>query len=281
MKKTIKKCPRVLAIVIVSLISFVPFYYTLTMSTHSTDEIMLGVSAIPGKYLLTNISTALNDTFWVAFKNSLIVSLLSMTGSVLISLMAGYGLVVYQFRLKRVIYNFVLLTMMVPSVLGIIGYMQEMRVLHLSGTLIPLILIWLPSGFGVFWITQYLQNSLQMELVESARIDGCNEFMIFAKIVMPCIKPAIISLCLLLFLWSWNSYLLPLVMINKADNYTIPLYIQSLGNEHKKDIAAQITGLLISIVPLIAAFAIFSKDFIPRLDRGGCQGLKRLLEMIE
>lgn len=77
MKKTIKKCPRVLAIVIVSLISFVPFYYTLTMSTHSTDEIMLGVSAIPGKYLLTNISTALNDTFWVAFKNSLIVSLLS------------------------------------------------------------------------------------------------------------------------------------------------------------------------------------------------------------
>ena len=272
MKKTIKKCPRVLAIVIVSLISFVPFYYTLTMSTHSTDEIMLGVSAIPGKYLLTNISTALNDTFWVAFKNSLIVSLLSMTGSVLISLMAGYGLVVYQFRLKRVIYNFVLLTMMVPSVLGIIGYMQEMRVLHLSGTLIPLILIWLPSGFGVFWITQYLQNSLQMELVESARIDGCNEFMIFAKIVMPCIKPAIISLCLLLFLWSWNSYLLPLVMINKADNYTIPLYIQSLGNEHKKDIAAQITGLLISIVPLIAAFAIFSKDFIRGLTEGAVKG---------
>lgn len=272
MKKTIKKCPRVLAIVIVSLISFVPFYYTLTMSTHSTDEIMLGVSAIPGKYLLTNISTALNDTFWVAFKNSLIVSLLSMTGSVLISLMAGYGLVVYQFRLKRVIYNFVLLTMMVPSVLGIIGYMQEMRVLHLSGTLIPLILIWLPSGFGVFWITQYLQNSLQMELVESARIDGCNEFMIFAKIVMPCIKPAIISLCLLLFLWSWNSYLLPLVMINKADNYTIPLYIQSLGTEHKKDIAAQITGLLISIVPLIAAFAIFSKDFIRGLTEGAVKG---------
>ena len=261
MKKTIKKCPRVLAIVVVSLISFVPFYYTLTMSTHSTDEIMLGVSAIPGKYLLTNISTALNDTFWVAFKNSLIVSLLSMTGSVLISLMAGYGLVVYQFRLKRVIYNFVLLTMMVPSVLGIIGYMQEMRVLHLSGTLIPLILIWLPSGFGVFWITQYLQNSLQMELVESARIDGCNEFMIFAKIVMPCIKPAIISLCLLL-----------LVMLNKADNYTIPLYIQSLGTEHKKDIAAQITGLLISIVPLIAAFAVFSKDFIRGLTEGAVKG---------
>lgn len=272
MNRKIKKIPKVLAIAIVSLISFIPFYYTLVMSTHSTDEIMLGVSWIPGKYLLDNIRTALNDTFWVAFKNSLIVSLTAMFGSTLISLMAGYGMVAYRFRLKKVIYNFVLLTMMVPSVLGIIGYMQEMRVLGLSGTLAPLILIWLPSGFGVFWITQYLQNSLHMELVESARLDGCGEFGIFLRIVVPCIKPAIITLCLLIFLWSWNSYMLPLVMVNKADNYTIPLYIQSLGNEHRKDIAAQITGLLISIVPLIIAFAVFSKDFIRGLTEGAVKG---------
>lgn len=272
MNRKIRKIPKILAITIVSLISFIPFYYTLVMSTHSTDEIMLGVSWLPGKYLLDNISTALNDTFWVAFKNSLIVSLSAMFGSVFISLMAGYGMVAYRFRLKKVIYNFVLLTMMVPSVLGIIGYMQEMRVLGLSGTLIPLILIWLPSGFGVFWITQYLQNSLHMELVESGRLDGCGEFSIFLRIVLPCIKPAIITLCLLIFLWSWNSYMMPLVMINKADNYTIPLYIQSLGDEHRKDIAAQITGLLISIVPLIVAFAVFSKDFIRGLTEGAVKG---------
>ena len=272
MHSTWKKAPKVIAIVIVSLISFVPFYYTLIMATHSTDEVMLGLSLLPGKYLLQNITTALNKTFWISFRNSFLVSFLSMTASVSISLMAGYGLAAYEFRLKKVIYNFVLLTMMVPPVRGIIGYMQEMKALHLSGTLIPLILIWLPSGFGVFWITQYLKNSLQMELVESARLDGCNEFMIFCRIVLPCIKPAIISLCLLIFLWSWNSYLLPLVMINKADNYTIPLYIQSLGNEHKKDIAAQITGLLISVVPLITAFAVFSKDFIRGLTEGAVKG---------
>lgn len=272
MRKKLKKMPKILAIVIVSLISFIPFYYTLVMSTHSTDEIMLGASWLPGSYLLTNIKTALNSTFWVAFKNSLIVSLTAMAGSTMISLMAGYGLAAYRFRMKKVIYNFVLLTMMVPSVLGIIGYMQEMRVLKLSGTLVPLILIWLPSGFGVFWITQYLQNSLQMELVESGRLDGCGEFGIFIRIVLPCIKPAIITLCLLIFLWSWNSYMMPLVMVNKADNYTIPLYIQSLGNEHRKDIAAQITGLLISIAPLIAAFAVFSKDFIRGLTEGAVKG---------
>lgn len=272
MKRKVKKIPKVLAILIVSLISFIPFYYTLVMSTHNTDEIMLGASWLPGGYLLENIKTALNSTFWVAFKNSLIVSLTAMVGSTMISLMAGYGLAAYRFRMKKVIYNFVLLTMMVPSVLGIIGYMQEMRVLKLSGTLMPLILIWLPSGFGVFWITQYLQNSLQMELVESGRLDGCGEFGIFMRIVLPCMKPAIITLCLLIFLWSWNSYMIPLVMVNKADNYTIPLYIQSLGNEHRKDIAAQITGLLISIAPLIVAFAVFSKDFIRGLTEGAVKG---------
>ena len=165
MHKIIKNIPRLIAITLVSLISFIPFYYTVVMATHSTDEVMRGLSLLPGKYLFQNIATALNKTFWISFRNSLLVSLLSMTASVSISLMAGYGLAAYEFRVKKIIYNFVLLTMMVPSVLGIIGYMQEMRVLHLSGTLAPLILIWFPNGFGVFWITQYLKNSLQMELV--------------------------------------------------------------------------------------------------------------------
>lgn len=158
MRKKLQKAPKIIAIALVSLLSFIPFYYTLIMATHSTDEVMLGLSLLPGRYLFQNITTALNKTFWISFRNSFLVSSLSMTASVSISLMAGYGLAAYEFRLKKIIYNFVLLTMMVPSVLGIIGYMQEMKVLHLSGTLVPLILIWLPNGFGVFWITQYLKD---------------------------------------------------------------------------------------------------------------------------
>ena len=131
MKKKIKKLPKAIAIAIVSLISFIPFYYTLIAATHSTEEVMLGLSLLPGSHLIENITTAMNDTFWVAFKNSMIVSFSAMFCSVSISLMAGYGLAAYQFKLKRVIYNFVLLTMMVPSVLGVIGYMQEMRALRL------------------------------------------------------------------------------------------------------------------------------------------------------
>ncbi|MDE6962347.1 MAG: carbohydrate ABC transporter permease, partial [Lachnospiraceae bacterium] len=96
MKKKIRKLPKAAAITIVSLISFIPFYYTLIAATHSTDEVMLGISLLPGKYLIQNISTAMNSTFWVAFKNSMIVSFSAMFFSVSISLMAGYGLAAYR-----------------------------------------------------------------------------------------------------------------------------------------------------------------------------------------
>lgn len=272
MKKFLKKLPQIIIIIIVSLVSFLPFYYTIIMATHSTDEVLMGLKFVPGNYLMNNIKMVLNTDYFVAFRNSVMVSVLATGFSVLVSSAAGYGMVAYQFKLKKFLYNFILLTMMVPSTLGMIGYMQEMRALHLGGSLWPLILIWLPNGFGVFWMTQYLKNSLQIELVECARLDGCNEMGIFIRIILPCIKPAIITLCLLIFLWSWNSYLLPLIMVNKAGNYTIPLFIQTLGDEHKTDIAAQITGLLVAVIPLITAFAVFSKDFIRGLTEGAVKG---------
>lgn len=272
MNRKLKKAGKILLIICVSCVSFLPFFYTMIISTHSTNDVLLGLNFLPGKFLGENLRTVLSTEYFIAFGNSVFVSVIATFCSALISSAAGYGMVAYHFRGKTILYNFVLLTMMVPSTLGMIGYMQEMRILHLSGTLWPLILIWLPNGFGVFWMTQYLKNSLQMELVECARLDGCGEFSIFIKIVLPCIKPAMITLCLLIFLWSWNSYLLPLVMVSKMDNYTIPLFIQTLGDEHKMDIAAQITGLLIAVIPLIIAFSVFSKEFIRGLTEGAVKG---------
>ena len=272
MKKLTSKIVKGFVILLVSCISFIPFYYTIIMATHSTDEVLMGLNLLPGKYLIENLKNVLHSQYFVAFENSLFVSILAMILNLLVSAAAGYGMVAYQFKWKNVLYNFVLLTMMVPSTLGMIGYMQERRAFHLGGSLWPLVLIWIPNGFGVFWMTQYLKNSLQIELVECARLDGCGEIRIFTNIILPCIKPAVITLCLLIFLWSWNSYLMPLIMINKADNYTVPLFIQTLGDEHKTDIAGQITGLLIAIIPLIIAFAVFSKDFIRGLTEGAVKG---------
>jgi ABC-type glycerol-3-phosphate transport system permease component len=188
--------------------------------------------------------------------------------SIAISSMAGYSIAAYNFPLKNVFYNFILVTMAVPGSIGMVGYLNEMRVLGLTRTLSPMVLIWLANGFGAFWMTQYLKSAFQISLAESARIDGCDEFGIFFRIVVPCIRPALLTLFLMVFLWSWNNYMLPLIIVNSSRNITIPLYIQSLGTSFREDFGARISGLVLSIAPIIAIFAVASKSFIQGLTAG-------------
>ena len=255
-------------LILATVISIVPFYCMIIMSTQTTEEIFRGIALLPGDHFMENLNTVLNKNFFRSYQNSVVVSLVSTAASVLFSTMAGYGLTAYRFRFRNAIYNFILITMMVPHSISMIGYMNEMRVLNLSKTTIPLMLVWLANGFGAFWMTQYMRGALKFELVESARMDGSGEMRTFFSIVVPCIRPALGTLALMIFLWSWNNYLLPLVMVNNAANYTVPLYIQTLGNEYRSDYAARMTGLLLAIIPLLTVFTVGSKNFIRGLVAG-------------
>ena len=135
-----------------------------------------------------------------------------------------------------------------------------------------MILIWLANGFGAYWMMQYIESSFPLELVESARVDGSGEIHTFFRIVLPCIKPGLLTLILLIFLWSWNSYLVPLVFVNDNSTMTIPIYIKSLGNAYMTDYAAQITGLTIATIPLLLLFIAGSKNFIKGLTAGAVKG---------
>ena len=122
--------------------------------------------------------------------------------------------------------------------------------------------------FGVYWMIQYLKSAISPALVESARIDGCRDFMIFIKIVLPNIKPAIITLLMMSFLLSWNNYLVPLILLNKTSVFTLPLGIKSLGSAFRVDHAARIMGLALGTIPIIILFSIGSKYFIRGLTAG-------------
>jgi multiple sugar transport system permease protein/cellobiose transport system permease protein len=162
--------------------------------------------------------------------------------------------------------------MLLPPQIGIIGYIIEMRTLGLSRTFLPLILTWLPNSFGVFWITQYLDANLQKEVVESARIDGANEMHTFFAISLPLMRGAIMTLVMLTFLWSWNSYMLPLIIVNKASMYTIPLYVMSITGIFRTDYSAQMTALFFSTIPLLIIFIIGGKNFKKGLIAGAVKG---------
>ncbi len=270
-----KKISKVLSYVLlgaVSLVSLFPFYLMLTMSTYKTEEIFKGMPLLPSGYLVENLKTVFQSNFVQTYVNSLFISILSMVICVCVSAMVGYAMTVYQFRFKKILKTFILLTMMVPTQIGIIGYMIEMRTFHMTGTLWPMIFIWCANGFGAFWMIQFIGGALPVEIVESARIDGAGELRIFSQMVLPCIKPGILTLCLLIFLWSWNSYLVPLVFVNNEVLNTIPVFIKSLANAYRTDYGAQLTGLVFATIPLLAMFIAGSKNFISGLTAGAVKG---------
>ncbi len=259
-------------LIVISLISLAPFYMMLMMSTQYNEDIFKGMVLLPGNYFIQNFATVMKSKFYLYYLNSIYVSLFSTVLCLFISSLTGYALSKYEFKLKKPIYYFIIMTMMVPSQIGLIGYVVEMRAMHINNTLLPLIIIWTTNAFGVFWMTQYISQAVHSELIESARMDGCNDFGIFIKIVLPCIKPAIATLSMVIFLWSWNNYLLPLVIVSNSGLFTIPLGISSLGGYYRTDYAARMTGLAFSTIPLIIIFISGSKYFVRGLTAGAVKG---------
>jgi multiple sugar transport system permease protein/cellobiose transport system permease protein len=256
----------------VSVVSLFPFYMMFSMSTYASADIFTGIKLFPGNYFLSNLKTILNSRFGQAYLNSITVSVFATIVSVLVSAMAGYAFKIYTFKFKNIVFQLVVLTMMIPPQISMVGYMIQMRAFHLMNTLIPLMLIWFANGFGVFWMTKYMQSALSIEMVESARMDGANEILVFFRIILPCMLPAITTLLLLVFLWSWNNYLLPLIFITRANLATVPIFIQSLRNAFRTDYGGQLSGLMLATVPIIILFVIGSKSFIKGLTSGAIKG---------
>lgn len=271
MKKT-KSVILGVVLVLISVISLIPFWLMFSMSTYKSELIFQNNPMIPSDFLMENLKTIFSSNFVQSYLNSFFISASVMVLSVLICAMAGYAMNVYEFRLKKVVNIFIMMTMMVPTQIGIIGYMIEMRNLKINNTLLPMICVWLASGLGAYWMVSFVKSGLPMELVESARIDGAGEMRIFGSIAIPCIKPGILTLCLLQFLWSWNSYMYPLVFVNKPENYTIPIFVKSLASAYRTDYGAQLAGLTLSTIPVLILFLFGSKNFIKGITAGAVKG---------
>lgn len=271
-KKHLKKLFFLIPLGFASLLSVFPFYFIVSMATHSTSEIYKGEIFVFGSQLIQNFNTIIKGGFLQYYWNSLYTSVLSGFLCVGISSMAAYGLTVYKFKGKSFATSFIIGSMMIPAQISLIGYTIEMKNLGLVNTHIPLILTWGASAYGVFFIMQYMKNSVHKELIESARIDGCNEFKTYTTIVMPLVKPAIGTLMMLIFLWSWNNFLMPSTMITQSSKFTIPIGIQTLATAYTQDWGARGAALAIAVIPMLIIFAIGSKYFIQGISAGAVKG---------
>lgn len=261
-----------LVLAFLTLVCLYPFYMMLIMGTYSSYDLADSSSMLPGDNLLANMKTVFGNGFMVFYKNSFYIATATTVITLIISSLTGYGLAKFKFPGSRFLLIFIIAAMMVPLQVGMIGYITELKYIGLSGTREAIILYYAANCFGAFWITQYIKTNVPTEVIESARIDGSGELRIFLQIIIPYIKPALATLAILQFMWNWNNYMLPLVVLNDTKLYPVTLGISRLATQYSTDYAAQICALSLGTIPLVLIFICGSKYFIAGLTAGDLKG---------
>jgi multiple sugar transport system permease protein len=230
------------------------------------------VSAHPFQNLAKNWNEITNKEFHplIGFKNSFIISTLSTILNVYFSSLTAYAITAYEWKLRDAFNNMIVGIMMVPGTVTTIGFIQVLYRLQLTNKLFIFIVPAIASPMTVFFMRQYLQASLSMEIVQSARIDGAGEFRIFNSIVVPLMKPAIATQAIFGYVASWNNLFLPLILLTDTDKKTIPVMVKLLnGDIYRREYGAIYLGLLVTVLPLIVVYAFLSRYIVEGVALGG------------
>lgn len=262
--------------IILAILSLMPFIIMIVNSTRSTPQIQQhAVSLIPSKYLIKNFKILTGKSFnpAVGFMNSLIISVCTTILTLYFSTLTAYSIVIYDWKLKKYFFAFVMAIMMIPGQITTIGFYQMVYKIHMTNRLIMLILPAIAAPSLVFFMRQYMIPLLSPSLVESARIDGSREFRTFNQIVLPIMKPAIATQAIFSFVNSWNNLFTPLILLTKQKKYTLPIMISLLkGDIYKTEFGAIYMGLTLTALPLIVMYLILSKYIVEGVALGSVKG---------
>ncbi len=248
-----------------------PFYFMFVFATHTNREILsmppplwFG-SAFPDnlKQLLTSL-----PHFWKNVGWSVYVALMSTLLNLFFCSLAGFAFAMYDFKWREGLFGAVMATMLLPSFVGMIPtaltmswleWMNQPRALYVPGAV---------GALGIFMMRQYIESAIPRELVDAARIDGCGEFAIYWRVVLPLIGPALGTLGLITFIGSWNNFIGPLIVIRDMEMYTVPLALRSLQGTGQIPWGAISAGSAIAVLPLLVLFMLASRRLIEGLTAG-------------
>lgn len=263
-------------LIFLAALSIFPFWIMIVNATRSTTEIQqMAISLIPSDYLWNNMKILMKtDTFDPirGFANSLLISTGSTLCAVYFSTLTAYALVVYDWRLKRPFFSFIMAVMMIPAQVVTIGFVQMLYKINLVNSYLPLILPAIAAPSMVFFMRQYMIPSLSLEIVQSARIDGAKEFYTFNRIALPIMKPAIATQAIFSFVSSWNNLFLPLVIL-RTDKFTMPIMVSLLkGDIYRTEFGSIYLGLTLTVLPLFIIYFLLSKYIIAGVALGSVKG---------
>lgn len=267
---------RTVIFILLSILSILPFYFMFINATHTSMEVQQGISLLPGGNLANNMATfrakqsGTGITAIQAMFNSLKISVPWTILSVYFSALTAYGLHAYEFKVKKIAWGFILLVMMVPTQVFAIGFYRFMIQLRLIDTYWPLIIPAVTTPIVVYFMKQYLESALPLEIVEASRIDGSSEFRTFNRIVLPMMKPALATQAIFQFVASWNNLFLPSMIINSTHKKTITMFIQMLmGDSFRTDYGVVFLALTITILPMFIIYFVLSRYIVEGVSLGG------------
>ena len=207
---------------------------------------------------------------WLSF----IVAGLSAVLSTYFSVMTAYAIHAYEFKLKKFMFTFILMIMMIPTQVTALGFLQLVSRMRLEDSFIPLIVPTIAAPVTFFYMKQYMESSLPLSLIEAARIDGSGEFRTFNSIVMPLMKPAIAVQAIFTFVSSWNNYFTPALILHEPKKRTVPILIAQLRSMDWSSLDTGVVYAMIglSIFPVIIVYLVLSKHIVQGVAMGSVKG---------
>ncbi|MEU5220602.1 carbohydrate ABC transporter permease [Streptomyces sp. NPDC020807] len=260
-------------LILAVLVSAFPFYWTLVAASRTNADLaQVPPSLVPGPHLIRNFEAVLEEAdIGKALLNSLIVSGSITLGTVLCCTLAGFAFAKLRFRGRGALLAVTIGTMMIPPQLGVIPLFMLIAELGWVNQLQSVILPGLVSAFGVFFMRQYLVQTLPDELIEAARVDGASTARIFWSIVVPIARPGMAVLGLLTFMSAWNDFFWPVVALSSSEP-TVQVALRQLGGGYVHDQSVIMAGTLLGTLPVLLVFGLLGRQIVGGIMQGAVKG---------
>ena len=253
------------------------FYLMIVNASRSNAQLQAGFRLLPQEHFWDNLKNAWTDAsinIPRGMLNSLFIAATTAVLTTYFSALTAYGVHVYDFKGKNLVFTFIMAIMMIPAQVSAVGFVQMINKLHLTNNYIPLIIPSIAAPVVFFYMKQYMESVLPLEIVEAARCDGSGEFRTFNTIILPIMKPAIAVQAIFSFVSSWNNYFIPALLLDKAEMKTVPIMIAQLrsADYSKFDMGKVYMFILLAILPVMLVYIILSKSIIKGVTSGSVKG---------
>jgi multiple sugar transport system permease protein len=261
------------ALIVGALLTLTPLLWMVSASLmHAGDSTTLPPPLLPRHVTFEHyvaLFTGLN--LGRCLLNSTLIALVTTGVSVLINSMAGYAFAKLRFRGRDRVFRLLLVALVVPTQVGMLPLFLELKALHLVNTLPGAMIPYLSSVFGIFMVRQYAL-SIPDDLLDAARLDGASEWRIFRSIVLPVIRPILVTQGIFNLLSSWNDFLWPLIVLSDERRYTLPVALASLVREHVQDTELMMAGAVLTVLPVLVVFLSLQRLYIRGAMMGSTKG---------